>query len=96
MVPQLAPTSLANAAPNITNLNSTPSFNENALNSTAELLASTVTLTDNDSNVFEGGQISLTYLSGASAFDQFTVQSNGNIAFDGTMLLLEEALSLQR
>jgi len=66
------------ASPTLGDFSGTVNFGENAVNATAQVLDASVSLADADSTNFDGGRVSLFYVSGASAEDQLTVVDQGN------------------
>jgi Ca2+-binding RTX toxin-like protein len=72
-----------NDIPVLTNLSSSVSLNENAINATPAIIDGSVVLTDVDSPDFDGGNLTVSYTSGASAADQLSVLSAGLISVNG-------------
>ncbi|NJO70635.1 MAG: hypothetical protein HC825_00805, partial [Oscillatoriales cyanobacterium RM1_1_9] len=80
-------TPIANTAPELTDVAPTVTFAENTLNAAAQLIDSDVTLTDTNSINFDGGNITVSYLSGGSFQDTLFVRNQGTgvneIGLDG-------------
>ncbi|MGF1493558.1 MAG: putative Ig domain-containing protein [Microcoleaceae cyanobacterium] len=66
----------SNSAPNLADLVSSLTFNENVINDVAAVIDNEVTLTD-DSSDFEGGNLTVTYSAGGSVEDYLDIRNQG-------------------
>jgi len=74
-----------NDAPILNNVRTAASFNENTINTTAQLIDSDVSLTDSDSAEFSGGQLRVTYnTGGATSTEILGIQTAGSVSFTGS------------
>ncbi|MBD2360363.1 DUF4347 domain-containing protein [Anabaena minutissima FACHB-250] len=73
-----------NDNPELSNLLSTVTFQENALNTAAAIIDSSITLVDVDSPDFNGGNLTVTYTSGAGQEDQLSISSTNSIILNGS------------
>ncbi|BDI15144.1 hypothetical protein ANSO36C_09460 [Nostoc cf. commune SO-36] len=82
-----------NNNPEVKDIISSVTFNENALNIAASIINSNITLTDIDSSDFNAGNLTINYSSGSGAEDRISVNSgsngitlsSGNVSYNGTV-----------
>ncbi|TEB08244.1 Cellulosome-anchoring protein precursor [Pelotomaculum schinkii] len=76
-------TSAGNLPPSISNLNDT-AFQENTVNAAPQQIDADITVTDSDSEDFDGGQVTVSYTSAGLPEDQLSVGNIGNISVAGS------------